>query len=36
VNHHTLSDFRVGQGAFLDELLTTNVASLLACGAVTM
>lgn len=36
VNHHTLSDFRVGQGDFLDQLLTANVASLLACGAVTM
>ncbi|AJE21943.1 IS1182-like element ISAzch1 family transposase [Azotobacter chroococcum] len=36
VNHHTLSDFRVGQGAFLDRLLTANVASLLATGAVTM
>ncbi len=35
-NHHTLSDFRVGQGAFLDRLLTANVASLLAAGAVTM
>ncbi|MDV7212670.1 IS1182 family transposase [Azotobacter beijerinckii] len=36
VNHHTLSDFRAGQGAFLDRLLTANVASLLATGAVTM
>lgn len=36
VNHHTLSDFRIGQGVFLDRLLTANVASLLACGAVTM
>lgn len=36
VNHHTLSDFRVDQGAFLDRLLTANVASLLATGAVTM
>lgn len=36
VNHHTLSDFRVGRGAFLDQLLTANVASLLATGAVTM
>jgi transposase len=26
VNHHTLSDFRVGQGAFLDKQLTANVA----------
>lgn len=36
VNHHSLSDFRVGQGVFLDRLLTVNVASLLASGAVTM
>lgn len=36
VNHHTLSDFRVGHGEFLDELLTANVASLLEAGAVTM
>lgn len=36
VNHHTLSDFRVGEGEFLDRLLTANVASLLASGAVTM
>lgn len=36
VNHHTLSDFRVGCGAFLDRLLTANVAALLSCGAVAM
>lgn len=36
VNHHTLSDFRVGCGEFLDRLLTANVAALLCCGAVTM
>lgn len=36
VNHHTLSDFRVGCGEFLDRLLTTNVAALLSCGAVSM
>lgn len=36
VNHHTLSDFRVGQGDFLDQLQTANVASLLVCRAVTM
>jgi transposase len=36
VNHHTLSDFRVGSGAFLDRLLTANVAALLSGGAVTM
>jgi transposase len=36
VNHHTLSDFRVGDTAFLDNLLTVNVATLLATNAVTM
>lgn len=36
VNHHTLSDFRVGHGAFLDELLTSSVASLMSTGAVTL
>jgi transposase len=36
VNHHTLSDFRVGHVTYLDGLLTTSVASLLACKAVTM
>lgn len=36
VNHHTLSDFRVGCGEFLDRLLSTNVAALLSCGAVSM
>jgi len=36
VNHHTLSDFRVGQEAFLDSLLTANVAALLASGVVTL
>jgi transposase len=36
VNHHTLSDFRVGQGALLDELLTMSVASLVNAGAVTL
>jgi transposase len=36
VNHHTLSDFRVEPSAFLDELLTINVAAMLASGAVTM
>lgn len=36
VNHHTLSDFRVGRGEFLDRLLTANVAALLASGVVTM
>lgn len=36
VNHHTLSDFRVQQAAWLDEQLTRSVAALLAQGAVTM
>ena len=36
LNHHTLSDFRVGHGDALDQLLTANVASLLATRAVTM
>lgn len=36
VNHPTLSDFRVGCGKFLDRLLTTKVAALLSCGAVSM
>ena len=36
VNHHTLSDFRVEQAAWLDEQLTRSVAALLAQGAVTM
>lgn len=36
VNHHTLSDFRVEQAAWLDEQLTRSVAALLAQGAVMM
>lgn len=36
VNHHTLSDLRVQQAAWLDEQLTRSVAALLAQGAVTM
>jgi transposase len=36
VNHHTLSDFRVGQAAFLDHLLTTSVAALLHQGLVSL
>ena len=36
VNHHTLSDFRVGQGEALDRLLTASVASLMETGAVTL
>ena len=36
VDHHTLSDFRVDQGAFLDTLLTQSVVSLMSRGAVTL
>ena len=34
VNHHTLSDFRLGHGALLDRLLAENVAALCAAGAI--
>jgi transposase len=36
VNYHTLSDFRVGHVAFLDEVLTRSVAALLTAGGVTL
>lgn len=36
VNHHLLSDFRVGQGAFLDQLLTDTIAALMHQGLVTL
>ena len=36
VNYHTLSDFRVDQGAFLDALLTGSVAALMHEGLVTL
>ncbi len=36
VNHHTLSDFRSGNGDALDRLLTQSVASLMAEGLVTL
>jgi transposase len=36
VNYHTLADFRVGHGEYLDGLLTSSVASLLAEGLVTL
>jgi transposase len=36
VNYHTLADFRVGQGAFLEDLLTRGVAALIADGLVTL
>lgn len=34
VNHHTLSDFRVGHGALLDRLLIENVAALCAAKVI--
>jgi transposase len=36
VNYHTLSDFRTAHPAFLDELLTQSVATLLHEGLVTL
>ena len=36
MNYHTLSDFRVGHTAFLDELLTQSVATLMHEGLVTL
>jgi len=36
VNYHTLSDFRVAHGEFLDDLLTRNVAGLMAEGLVSL
>ena len=36
VNYHTLADFRVQKGDFLDQLLTSSVAALLMQGAVTL
>ena len=36
VNYHTLSDFRVAHGDFLDALFTRNVASLLSEGLVDL
>jgi transposase len=36
VNYHTLSDFRSGQGSFLDELLTQSVAVLMKQGLVKL
>lgn len=34
VNHHTLSDFRVGHADWLDDELTRGIAGLLASGAI--
>jgi hypothetical protein len=36
VSAHTLSDFRVGHGAVLDDLLTQSVAGLMAEGLVEL
>jgi hypothetical protein len=36
VNYHTLADFRVEHGDFLDQLLTQSVAALLAEGQVSL
>ena len=36
VNYHALNDFRSGNEALMDELLTTNVAALAAAGAINL
>jgi len=36
VNHHTLADFRVQHGAFLDDVLTAGVATMVAKGLVQL
>jgi transposase len=36
VNYHTLADFRVGHGEYLDQLLTGSVAGLMHQGLVTL
>ena len=36
MNHHTLSDFRVGHPEFLNDLLTQSVATLMHAGLVTL
>ncbi|MGH9379398.1 MAG: IS1182 family transposase [Thermoanaerobaculia bacterium] len=36
VNHHSLSDFRVQQVEFLDQVLTRSVATLMAAGLVSL
>ena len=36
INYHSLSDFRVEHGSVLDELLTENVAALMAAGVVKL
>jgi transposase len=36
VNYHALNDFRSGNGALMDELLTDNVAALAATGVISL
>ncbi len=36
LNYHTLADFRVGQAAFLDKLLTESLTALLAAGVLSL
>ncbi len=36
VNYHALNDFRAGNAALMDELLTDNVAALAAVGAISL
>ena len=36
VNYHALNDFRAGNDALMDDLLTDNVAALAAVGAITL
>ena len=36
LNHHTLSDARLGYDAWLDEILTTSLAALLNAGAIKL
>jgi transposase len=36
VNYHALNDFRSGNEALMDEVLTTNVAALAAAGAISL
>lgn len=36
LNYHTLADFRVGQAAFLDRLLTESLTALMAAGVLSL
>jgi transposase len=36
VNYHAINDFRAGNAALMDELLTDNVAALAAAGAISL